>query len=105
MGVYSIFSLLIPGTIYYILRSIYYEGTHHVLLVVRTIRRESTREETAEFFPIKMKARTIVGRGEECPLCDPGSELRKKGELSWTGEVKLLTKALRWDDKKGRFYY
>ena len=24
---------------------------------------------------IKMKARTVVGRGEEGPLCDPGSEL------------------------------
>ena len=24
---------------------------------------------------IKMKARTVVGRGGESPLCDPGSEL------------------------------
>ena len=24
---------------------------------------------------LKMKARTVVGRGEEGPLCDPGSEL------------------------------
>ena len=24
---------------------------------------------------IKMKAHTVVGRGEEGPLCDPGSEL------------------------------
>ena len=26
-------------------------------------------------FAIKMKARTVVGRGGEGPLCDPGSEL------------------------------
>ena len=27
----------------------------------------------------KMKARTVVGRGEEGPLCDPGSELLLEG--------------------------
>ena len=35
------------------------------------IRRESTREQNA----VKMKARTVVGRGEEGPLRDPGSKL------------------------------
>ena len=30
----------------------------------------SSREKTR-----KLKARTVVGRGEEGPLCDPGSEL------------------------------
>ena len=41
-----------------------------------TIRRESTREENPELFSrYNMKARTVVGRGEEGPLCDSGSEL------------------------------
>ena len=38
------------------------------------IRCESTREERAEIE--KTKAHTIVGRGEESLLSDPGSELR-----------------------------
>ena len=31
-----------------------------------------------------MKARTVVWRGEECLLCDPGYELRKGSELEKT---------------------
>ena len=31
------------------------------------------------FLAINKKARTVVGRGEEDPLCDPGSELPRTG--------------------------
>ena len=33
---------------------------------------------------MKMKARTVVGRGTEGPLCDPGSELLPVGSASNT---------------------
>ena len=35
-----------------------------------------------------LKACTVAGRGEECPLCDPESELRKGG--SWTIGAKTM---------------
>ena len=34
-----------------------------------------TKKEKKSMRAIKMKARAVVGRGEEGPLCDPGSEL------------------------------
>ena len=42
------------------------------------ILRESARGSTWRTLPaIKMKARrNVAGRGENCPLCDPGSEIR-----------------------------
>ena len=46
-------------------------------LRTRTMRRESTREESAGLFLAKkMKARAVVGREEKSVLSDPGSELR-----------------------------
>ena len=37
---------------------------------------------------IKLKASTVVGRGEECPLRDPGSELRKG--RNWRSRAKII---------------
>ena len=41
-----------------------------------------------------MKARTVVGRGEEGPLCDPGSELLLEGARGEQCEDN------KWDGKK-----
>ena len=37
------------------------------------------------FVDIKLKARAVVGRGEEDPLCDPGSELLLGGNARGVG--------------------
>ena len=34
------------------------------------------------FLASKAKASTVLGKGEECVLCDPGYELRKGGSLT-----------------------
>ena len=34
------------------------------------------------FFANKAKARTVVGKGEECVPCNPGYELQKRGSLT-----------------------
>ena len=34
------------------------------------------------FLAIKPKARSVVGKGEECMPCDPGYEFRKGGSLT-----------------------
>ena len=52
----------------------------YVLLIVRTLHNSTRVDEGGKkmlliCFAIKMKARTVVGRGEEGALCDPGSEL------------------------------
>ena len=51
-------------------------GGERLAAVVGTIRRESTREENADSSREKnTKVRTVVGRGNEGPLGDPGSDL------------------------------
>ena len=42
----------------------------------RLDRVDAGREESANRFAIKMKARVVVGRGEKSLLSDPGSELK-----------------------------
>ena len=37
-----------------------------------------------------MKARTVVGRGEEDPLCDPGSELLLGGRQGEENSAKII---------------
>ena len=32
--------------------------------------------------------RNLMGKGEECPLCDPGSELRKAG--TWRSRARII---------------
>ena len=46
------------------------------------------------FLAIKMKARTVVGRGEKGPLCDPGSE------LLLGGSTKAECEDNKWDEDK-----
>ena len=43
---------------------------------------------------IKMKARTVVRRGEEGPLCDPGSE------LLLGGSARVVREDNRWGEEK-----
>ena len=51
-----------------------------ILAWVGTIRGKPTRQERADVFSRqKLKARTVVERGEKSLLCDPGSELRLGG--------------------------
>ena len=45
---------------------------------------------------IKMKARTVAGRGEESLLCDPGSDLR----VSWKEREKKMCEDNKWHEKK-----
>ena len=59
--------------------------THARNVTVLHLHHNSTRvDERKELLimllAIKMKARTVVaGRGEECPLCVPGTDIRKEG--------------------------
>ena len=57
------------------------------------IRRESTGEENAFQFAIKIKARTVVGREEKSLLSDPGSELLLEG-------IARECENNKWDGKK-----
>ena len=42
-----------------------------------------------------MKARTVMGRGEKGPLCDPGSELQLGGSARVSARI-----INRWDEEK-----
>ena len=44
--------------------------------------RQGRKPNSDFFFATKMKASTVVGKGEEFVLCDPGYELRKEESLT-----------------------
>ena len=43
-----------------------------------------------------MKARTVVGRGEEGPLCDPGSEVLLEGRGRVVRGWKMARRKKKW---------
>ena len=47
-----------------------------------------------------MKARTVVGRGEKGPLCDPGSELRTTGREHESIESATIVNGMQKKTKK-----
>ena len=42
------------------------------------------------FLAIKTKARSVVGKGEECVPCDPGYELRREGAWQSSAQKKRV---------------
>ena len=61
-----------------------------------SVRRESTREEILKSSRDKIKARTVVGMGEEEPLCDPGFELLLGGAREQCEDNKRNEKKEEW---------
>lgn len=61
-----------------------------------SVRRESTREEILNSSRDKIKARTVVGMGEEEPLCDPGFELLLGGAREQCEDNKRNEKKEEW---------
>ena len=61
---------------FFLFSRFFYVVPSYLILAHAHIRHESTRKEHTEILlAINFKARTVVGRGEKGPLCDPGSEI------------------------------
>ena len=81
-----------------------HSGNRHLLRAIHhwrippAVQSDSVGTIIRTLFPIKKtsKARTVVGRGEESLLCDPGSELRLQEE----GREKEWKKYDEWERRE-----